>query len=64
MVANTHASYPIGHVATGKFWLDNRPTDLHWTLSDTGWAQAAWTQLLRPMEHGGGDLRVGPARAL
>ena len=22
MVVNTHASYPIGHLATGKFWLD------------------------------------------
>ena len=52
MVANTHASYPIGHVATGKFWLDNRPTDLHWTLSDTGWAQAAWTSFFGPWNMG------------
>src|SRR3972149_6296259 len=42
MVLHTHASYPIGHIITGKFWLDNRPSDLHWPLSDTGWAQAAW----------------------
>ena len=52
MVAITHASYPIGHVATGRFWLDNRPTDLHWTLSDTGWAQAAWTALFAPWNMG------------
>ena len=52
MVLNTHASYPIGHVVTGKFWLDNRPTDLHWTLSDTGWAQAAWTSLFGPWNMG------------
>ena len=52
MVLNTHASYPIGHVATGKFWLDNRPTDLHWTLSDTGWAQAAWTSFFGPWNMG------------
>ena len=52
MVLNTHASYPIGHVITGKFWLDNRPTDLHWTLSDTGWAQAAWTCLFAPWNMG------------
>lgn len=52
MVLNTHASYPIGHVATGKFWLDNRPTDLHWTLSDTGWAQAAWTCFFAPWNMG------------
>ena len=52
MVAITHASYPIGHVATGRFWLDNRPTDLHWTLSDTGWAQAAWTAFFAPWNMG------------
>lgn len=52
MVLNNHASYPIGHVTTGKFWLDNRPTDLHWTLSDTGWAQAAWTCFYAPWNMG------------
>ena len=52
MVLNTHASYPIGHVITGKYWLDNRPTDLHWTLSDTGWAQAAWTSFYAPWNMG------------
>ena len=52
MVMITHANYPIGHVATGKFWLDNRPTDLHWTLSDTGWAQAAWSCLFGPWNMG------------
>ncbi len=52
MVLHTHASYPIGHIITGKFWLDNRPTDLHWTLSDTGWAQAAWTCLFAPWNMG------------
>ena len=52
MVLNTHASYPIGHVATGKFWLDNRPTDLHWTLADTGWAQASWTSFFAPWNMG------------
>ena len=52
MVINTHASYPIGHIPTGRFWLDHRPTDLHWTLSDTGWAQAAWTCLFAPWNMG------------
>lgn len=52
MVLNTHASYPIGHIITGKFWLDNRRTDLHWTLSDTGWAQAAWTAFFGPWNMG------------
>ena len=52
MVMNTHSTYPIGHVATGKFWLDNRPTDLHWTLADTGWAQASWTSFFAPWNMG------------
>jgi acyl-coenzyme A synthetase/AMP-(fatty) acid ligase len=52
MVLHTHASYPIGHVITGKFWLDNGPDDLHWTISDTGWAQAAWTCFFAPWNMG------------
>jgi medium-chain acyl-CoA synthetase len=52
MVLHTHASYPIGHVVTGRFWLDNGPDDLHWTISDTGWAQAAWTCLFAPWNMG------------
>lgn len=52
MVVNTHASYPIGHIITGKFWLDNRPTDLHYTIADTGWAQAAWTLFFAPWNMG------------
>ena len=52
MVLNTHATYPIGHVATGKFWLDNGPSDLHWTLADTGWAQASWTSFYAPWNMG------------
>ena len=52
MVLNTHATYPIGHIATGRFWMDNRPSDLHWTLSDTGWAQAAWSCFYAPWNMG------------
>jgi len=36
------ASYGLGHVSTARFWHDLRPGDRHWTLSDTGWAKAAW----------------------
>ena len=52
MVLSTHANYPIGHKATGKFWLDQRPTDLHWTLADPGWAQAAWSCFFGPWNMG------------
>jgi acyl-coenzyme A synthetase/AMP-(fatty) acid ligase len=45
MVLHTHASYGIGHDITARFWQDLRSGDLHWTLSDTGWAKAAWGKL-------------------
>lgn len=35
-------SYALGHIATARFWHDLREGDLHWTVSDTGWAKAAW----------------------
>ena len=45
MVPHTQASYGLGHIVTAKFWQDLKPTDLHWTLSDTGWAKAAWGKI-------------------
>jgi acetyl-CoA synthetase/medium-chain acyl-CoA synthetase len=52
MVLHTQASYPIGHRITGQFWLDLRPDDVHWNLSDTGWAKAAWSSLFGPWNMG------------
>ncbi len=52
MVLHTHATYPIGHRITGTYWLDLTPDDLHWNLSDTGWAKAAWSSLFGPWNMG------------
>ena len=52
MVLHTHASYPIGHIITGRFWLDLGPSDLHWNLSETGWAKAAWSNFFGPWNQG------------
>ncbi|RPI39712.1 MAG: acyl-CoA synthetase [Methanoregulaceae archaeon] len=41
MVVHDH-SYPLGHIVTARFWHDLRTNDLHFTLSDTGWAKSAW----------------------
>jgi acetyl-CoA synthetase len=38
-------SYPLGHIVTARFWHDLRPGDVHFTLSDTGWAKSAWGKL-------------------
>jgi acyl-coenzyme A synthetase/AMP-(fatty) acid ligase len=45
MVLHTQASLGIGHQITARFWQDLKPADLHWTLSDFGWAKAAWGKL-------------------
>jgi acyl-coenzyme A synthetase/AMP-(fatty) acid ligase len=52
MVLHTHASYPIGHTVTGRFWLDLQPGDVLWNLSETGWAKAAWSSLFGPWSQG------------
>ncbi len=52
MVLHTHASYPLGHLITGRFWLDLRPDDLHLNLSETGWAKAAWSSFFGPWNMG------------
>ncbi len=52
MVVHTHASYGIGHRVTGGAWLAVGPNDLHWTLSDTGWAKAAWGCFFGPWSQG------------
>ena len=44
MVLHDH-SYPLGHIVTARFWQDLKGSDLHFTLSDTGWAKSAWGSL-------------------
>jgi len=35
-------AYPLGHIATAKYWHRVIPNGLHFTVADTGWAKAAW----------------------
>ena len=35
----------LGHFMTAKFWHNVDPDGLHFTISDTGWAKAAWGKL-------------------
>jgi acetyl-CoA synthetase len=41
MVLHTQ-EYGLAHVTTARFWHDLRAGDRHWTVTDTGWAKAAW----------------------
>src|ERR1041384_6743215 len=52
MVLHTQASYGLGHRVTGELWLDLKPDDVHWCLTDTGWAKAAWSCLFGPWQMG------------
>ncbi|RME65489.1 MAG: acyl-CoA synthetase, partial [Alphaproteobacteria bacterium] len=61
--------YAIGHLTTGRYWLDLQPGDLHWNVSDTGWAKAAWSSYFAPWLQGAcvfADTRPGfdPRRTL
>jgi acetyl-CoA synthetase len=42
-------SYGLAHKITGQYWMDLKDNDIHWTLTDTGWAKAAWGMLFPPM---------------
>jgi acyl-coenzyme A synthetase/AMP-(fatty) acid ligase len=48
MVMHSHASYGRGHYLTARFWLGLTRDDLHWNLSDTGWAKTAYSGLFGP----------------
>jgi acyl-coenzyme A synthetase/AMP-(fatty) acid ligase len=52
MVLHTQASYGLGHTITARYWQDLRPGDVHWTMSDTGWAKAAWGKLFGQWSQG------------
>ena len=51
MVPRDHG-YALAHLLTGRYWMDLREDDVHWTLSDTGWAKAAWGVLFAPWQMG------------
>jgi len=37
--------YPLGHIATGKYWHHLDENSLHLTIADTGWGKAVWGKL-------------------
>ena len=51
MVPRDHG-YAYAHAITGRYWMDLREEDIHWTLSDTGWAKAAWGMIYPPWQMG------------
>jgi acetyl-CoA synthetase len=48
MVARDHG-YGLAHTITCDYWQGLRRDDIHWTLTDTGWAKAAWGIIFPPI---------------
>ena len=44
-IAAHNYKYPLGHFITAKYWQCVIPDGLHLTISDTGWAKAAWGKI-------------------
>ncbi len=44
-IAAHNYKYPLGHFHTAKYWHNVDPDGLHFTISDTGWAKAAWGKI-------------------
>lgn len=44
MVSHNHW-YPLAHIPTAVYWHNIGPDDLHFTVSETGWAKSMWGKL-------------------
>ncbi|MBQ3065174.1 MAG: AMP-binding protein [Clostridia bacterium] len=44
-IAMHNYKYPLGHFITARYWHGVVPEGLHLSISDTGWAKAAWGKL-------------------
>ena len=60
MVVHTHASYPVGHLATAA-WIGVRAGDLHYNISQPGWAKFAWSSFFAPLTVGATVFAYGYA---
>ena len=38
----------------GRYWYDFKPNDLHWNISDNGWAKMAWSGVFAPWSQAAG----------
>lgn len=51
VVVHTHLSYPFGHLTTTA-WIGIRQDDIHYNISQPGWAKFAWSSLFAPWNVG------------
>ncbi|HNP21445.1 MAG TPA: AMP-binding protein [Panacibacter sp.] len=51
IVTHTHLSYPLGHLTTAS-WIGLRKGDVHYNISQPGWAKFAWSSFFAPWSVG------------
>lgn len=51
IVTHTHLSYPLGHLTTSA-WIGLAHGDLHYNISQPGWAKFAWSCIFAPWSSG------------
>jgi len=51
IVIHSHLSYPFGHLTTAS-WIGLRKGDIHYNISQPGWAKFAWSSFFAPWSMG------------
>lgn len=51
VVVHTQLSYPFGHLTTSS-WIGLRKEDIHYNISQPGWAKFAWSSFFAPWNVG------------
>lgn len=51
IVCHTHFSHPIGHLTTTT-WIGLQENDIHYNISQPGWAKFAWSSFFSPWNVG------------
>lgn len=51
IVVHTHYGYPIGHLTTSS-WIGLQRGDLHYNISQPGWAKFSWSSFFAPWNVG------------
>lgn len=51
IVCHTHFSYPVGHLTTTT-WIGLTENDVHYNISQPGWAKFAWSSFFAPWNVG------------
>ncbi len=51
IVTHTHFSYPVGHLTTAA-WIGLNQNDIHYNISQPGWAKFGWSSFFAPWNMG------------